>query len=337
MRGVAPLLVLLAALPAMAEKPPADDTDSVRVQALLQTRLLWDEQDAPDTQLTIPRARLKLKGRFGKALRYNFSVDFGDFAVELKNAYTDVRAIKKHLQVRVGHFKRPFSRQRLTTAANQGAADRTLLKSVFGSGRDIGLMLHNRFRRGSGLKWAFGVFSDFDLDRYLDTREEGFPQFHPMLAGRIECAMPGLRGFSETDAARGPLRVGGAAAAMYFLDDTGPSEGLRWEADAIAKLRGATLSVQVSGADGTDAEDAMGLYAHAAYRFIDQLEIAGRWAGLFPSDTDTWYEATAALNGYFFGRHLRATIDVGLLHRPVPGAGALDPDGWRVRVQLQVR
>ena len=63
------------------------------------------------------------------------------------------------LHLRVGQWKRPFSRQQLTSSGKQEFVDRSLTDKAFGAGRDVGMMVHNNFTRAKGLEWAAGVFN----------------------------------------------------------------------------------------------------------------------------------------------------------------------------------
>lgn len=338
---IAALLVIATLEPGIARASDGDGPRlSARVRSLIQTRMEVDS--ATDiTRFRLRRARIKLRVRYTKALEANLSVDFGDFALSVLNAYTDVRAIKNHLHVRVGHFKRPFSRQRLSGSADQGVAERTFLKDHFGSGRDLGAMLHNGVKR-DGFRWSAGVFGDFDLATFIEVGQD---EIEPVFAARVEYAMDDLDGYSETDSARTGIRAGGAASVLYMMGDKRGQEGVRWEVDAIAKLYGATLSVAWFGRQGETTSVSApktyinyGVYTHAAYRFIQELEVAARWSGLFPDGSSARHEVTGALNAYLFDEHLRATVDGSLLRAPVAGTGATAPvNEWRVRVQLQFR
>ena len=312
-------------------------TFQVDPRVLLQTLLSYNSLQDDEPVMSLPRARAVLVGRWGRLLRAKIAVDFGDFDVSLKSAYVDVRALKRYLRVRLGRFKRPFSRFWLTSSADQGLPLRTFLKSQLNLERDIGLMLHNGVKSSRGFRWAVGLFGDLDSS---DVDEEGIPPFKPTLGVRVAWGMPGLDGYEETDRTGGPLRAGVGAGTVVFLAQHKPRRtGLRWGVDAIAKLYGVTIAAEVLGTTDADYRglERLGAYAHAAYRPLRWLEVAARWSGLFPKDFDSSHEVGGGINTYFFGDHLRASVDMAFLRSPIPGAGALETDGWRIRTLVQVR
>ena len=354
---VATLIVVVAANASAKKKKKK----SVEVEAMVQTRLTWESETTSDsTTLSLPRARIALEGRLHKKLHYDVSLDFGGFEFEVLNAYLDVRAYKSDLIVRVGHFKRPFGRQRLTTAARQGLVERTFIKKRrhFGAGRDLGLMLHNDLKRGSGLEWAFGLFADIDaesvFERTLQKKVTGNDvglsdpfRFRPTLGGRVGYHMKGLRGYEETDRDRTGPRVGGGIGVIALLTEESTSErvGIRWEADVIAKMWGLTLSAAVLGRAEDQASgfehQALGIYSHAGYRFgfFPALEVAARYAGLFEEVASTsheHHEVSWGLNGYLFNDHLKLQLDASWLSNYEAGA-PYEKDAYRFRFQIQVK
>lgn len=322
-----PTLVVLSFLSATVTtaKPPEESLKRwAHPGVLLQPRFSWDS-GTDDSILRIERARLKLKGqRRDKALGYRLSVEVANARLELKDAYIDARAYGKHLQIRAGHFKRPYSRQRLTGISAQGMVDRAVTETAFDQDRDMGFMLHNGEKGGFG--WALGLFSSFDF---------GVPDqaMGPALALRAGWAMKDLDGYNETDATGGPLRAGGAASLVaFFGDDKERPRGYRWEADAIAKAYGGLLSVAVFGRTPDTSlsglsHDALGLFAHGAFRFFDELEVAARYAEVFNAKGANVPELTFGLTSYLYGGHLKPQAGVTWLP---------ETDDVRVLVQLQV-
>ena len=303
---------------------PQEKAKPIQVEGFVHTRLDYTRTgDSDATDLVIRRARATLKGRFfDRRLRYKLAVDFGRAKVSLKDAFVDVGVVGKLLWIRVGHMKRPFSRERLTGVTSLALVDRSLLESRYDTGRDVGVLLHNR---GSGLEWALGAFGNIDMDD---------PTTKPslVLTARLGWAMKGLDGYLPTDARGGALRAGVSASAVVLLDNTqGRPVGWRWEGDAIAKIHGVTLSASVMGRVNTferAAHDGFGLYGLAAWRLLPELELAARWANEWASDRSDPGELRGGINTYLFGDHLKLQLDAGWL---LPG------DGFELRLQVQVQ
>ena len=127
-----------------------DGDHRLAIAARLQARYTYHEVEAgPDTSaFSIERARLKLEGHaFTKDLTYVFQSDFGKGAVTLKDYYGDYRIAPELLHIRAGQWKRPFSRQQITSSGSQELVDRAITDSAFGAGRDIGIALHNNYEK----------------------------------------------------------------------------------------------------------------------------------------------------------------------------------------------
>lgn len=327
--GMALLLPVVAPAKDTATEPEKSRWEFA-LKPQLQLRLEVDS-DTEEAHFSMPRARLKFDLEYTKSLSLRFGLGLDDFGLKVLGNYGDVRAYKKHLIVRFGYMKRPFSRTWLTSSASQSFADRTFLKAQLSNRRDLGVMLHNNFKGRGGLRWALGVFTDLDLAAVIEGAK---PTFSPTLVGRVGWNMKGLDGYRETDRAREGLRAGGAASVAWF-DKT----GLRWEVDGMAKWRGLTGMAQVGGRTDADYQhDALTAQTHLGYRVIPELEILARWAGLFPDGQSGLHEVGGGLGGWLFNDHFHPIIEAAWFREPVVGGGAIAPqEGWRVRVQLQIR
>ncbi|MBW2277895.1 MAG: hypothetical protein JRF63_10405 [Deltaproteobacteria bacterium] len=122
---------------------------------------LGDETDRDHTYaFSIPRAQLKLGGHaFSESVRFFFQTELGRGMPMLKDGWIDFGLVDGALHLKVGQFKRPFSRQWLTSATTQEFVERSITHSTFDPGRDLGLMFHNRFLRSPRFEWALGVFN----------------------------------------------------------------------------------------------------------------------------------------------------------------------------------
>jgi len=97
---------------------------------------------ASESAFSIPRARLKVKGNaFTPSLHYVLQLDMGKGFVSLKDAYITLDLLGDHLRLRVGEFKRGFSRQQLMSTSKIAMVERAITDNYFGAGRDIGVAL----------------------------------------------------------------------------------------------------------------------------------------------------------------------------------------------------
>ncbi len=340
------MIVSLAVLALAA--PPADEAPKKkRLQlepaGLLQVRYTYrTDQNGNDGQtdaFEVPRARFIFKGAFEKRLDFELGVDFGNFELSLLDAYANVRAYKRHLQVRAGRMKRPLVRERLQSAKNLGEVDRAPAGKDLGARRDFGLMLHNGFGDEAGIEWAAGIFADLEP---LDFAAEE-TDFRPVAAARL-----GWNSSDELDPyvpwdreATSKVRYGLAAATLIMLDtDVVPDRdtGWRFEGDAVLKVAGATLGAGggLSSADLDGAEPAFWTaFGMASYAFLDDYGVSVRYTHARTEATRALVdnELTVALSAWFFHDHLRLQVDGSWLDLESDTAN----NDFRVRAQLQVQ
>ena len=347
-----PFLLLTLALTAGPETPvPADTTTkpakpekagkrfSLDVGGLLQLRGGYDTL-SEEGRYSIPRARFLLKGGLDKLLEMNLGVDLGDFEARFVNAFVNVRAFKKDLQVRLGRMKRPFLRERLTSASDLVLVDRSILSGTFGDKRDYGLMLHNGLEGKEGLEWAVGLFGDYDAEDFLEDKDK--PEFNSILALRLGYAMDGLDGYDDVDRHGGPIRVGGSAAALVAFDRAAPEQretGYRVEADVLLRLYGVTLNVGAlaSSLDVAVAKpDRIGVFGAADVFFLGMLDVGARYS-LDRTDEEQRSEALVSVGTWLFEDHLRIVLDGAWLGHRLASGSPVDADEGRVRVQVQVK
>lgn len=282
-----------------------NDKFLLKIGARLQARLEYDNNETHETAddgtalsatdrdyklaFSIPRARLKLFGNaFTKNLTYLFQVDFGKGFVMLRDFYADYAFFPKALQLRVGQFKRPFSRQQITSSGNQELVDRAITDEAFGAGRDLGLMFHDDYESSPPFEWALGVFNGtgdkptftgkgtgtgtvdqtacdpatqtcpvvVDKVEVTDGKFFNVPtKFDPMLVARLGYNYGGIKGYSEADLEGGPARFAIAASALADFDvDNDDKSSVRGEADLLLKVYGFDLTGAVYVASAQDGK-----------------------------------------------------------------------------------
>lgn len=119
----------------------------------------------------VRRAYLTLKGTmyrdWGYRLQYNFA-DTGGNGKGLLDAYVDYKGLDD-LDVRVGHFKEPFTLHEATSDNFVTFIERAFI-AAFSPGRSMGVMAHYAQRDWT---WAVGVFGE-DVSEKGRTSDEGW-------------------------------------------------------------------------------------------------------------------------------------------------------------------
>ena len=210
-------------------------TTRVRVQILYA---LTDEPGADlGHELTLRRARLAFTGNFfGEDNRFKFELALsprdegisdvfdsdGPERTPLLDYYLEFRQLRE-LNLRVGQYKVPFSRQRLISSGNLQMVDRSIVNSEFNLDRDVGLDLRSRDLFGLGLfRYYLGVYIGQGRDAV------GADDFGLMYIGRFEFLPFGMfddyqeADFARTEQARLSIGVGAAA-----IDRAHGSRGIR--------------------------------------------------------------------------------------------------------------
>lgn len=342
----------------------ADERFSLALQGRVQGRYTLESIDGADREtesaFSIARARLTLGGHaFDKGIKFKFQTDFGKGDVTLKDFFVDYRAGSSPVRIRVGQYKRPFSRQQITSSGRQEMVDRAITDKAFGSGRDIGVMVHNNYEKSPEVEWAVGLFNgtgdkpSFSGDVVVDpvTGEGGVvgggfsnvpDTFGPALVARVGINRNGIKGYSEADLEGGPLRFGVGASLLTELDaDDDDSSAIRSELDFVIKSNGLSTNGGVYVATAQDGESfgdqsfaAVGLHIQAGYMLSDKLQPVVRYAVVVPDgDDNNVHEILAGVSLYQFAHNFKLQADVGAQLSETTGDMAVD---FLARTQLQL-
>lgn len=251
----------------------------------------------------IRRARLVLEGTIhSPKLLYKMQSDFGKGFVTLKDFHADVE-ISKGIWVRGGQWKRPFSRQQITSSGRLEVTDRAITDRAFGAGRDIGVAIRNDYEKSPELEWIVGVFNGTgDAAKITSTTMNdamgnpvtttGLPtnvpkKNRPAVIARVGINRNGLKGYTEADLEGGPVRFGGAASVWLegdFDDDKKSNQKL--ELDYVIKAEGLSttgslyMQTDQDGDSVTDAKKSLiGFHLQAGYMVVPKhWQIVGRYA-----------------------------------------------------------
>jgi hypothetical protein len=308
----------------------------------------------------IPRAQIKLGGHaWSKGVRYFFQTEFGRGMPLLKDGWIDFALVDGALHLKVGQYKRPFSRQWLTSASTLELVERSITHGFFDPGRDLGLMFHNRFLKSPRVEWALGFFNGHGYVPWLvgdvtvdpDTGEgqitsgrfTNIPdRFNPTIVARLGYNHNRIKGYSEADLEGGGFRFALAASGLFELDADNSGDGnVRAEADYVVKLHGFSTSgafylATRSPGDFAEQElDAVGFHVQAGHVFADFVQPVVRYALIDPvGDDDRIQRLLGGLALYFFGHSLKWQVDGGAILRQDPLVGDLTDYTVRTQVQL---
>lgn len=278
----------------------------------------------------VRRARLTLEGNVhSKKLLYKMQSDFGKGFVTLKDFHADVE-VADDVWVRVGQWKRPFSRQQINSSGKLEITDRAITDKAFGAGRDIGLAIRNDYEKSPELEWIVGVFNGTgdaskitsvtttDPMTMVTTTTTTLPtnvpkEFKPALVGRVGINRNGLKGYSEADLEGGPLRYGLALSVLLEGDfDENDQSNQKAEVDGIVKVDGASISgafytETAQNGDGVrDFEQSLiGFHLQAGYMVVPKhWQVAGRYAlvnDVRTSDPVAADQQEISIGGNYFG------------------------------------
>ncbi|MCY1013350.1 porin [Nannocystis pusilla] len=284
----------------------ADGVNSLRLLGLLQLQLAHDRSDgSPDrSALFVNRARVGLVGSmFSRHLRYTLVAEFSGKSPRLMFLNVDYTFVPDWLSLRVGQFKRPFSRPFMTLASELAMIDRPTPAGpgVFGDNADIGVMLHNGTT--GRFEYAVGVFNGAGPNVVPD-------RIHPLVAARVGYNTAGLMPYSESDLEGGAPRFGVAAAGLVDLGKPGDRQSfVSGLVDVMFKARGLSLSSALyagsrqAGPRWTDQHfSALGHYTQLGYVIAKRFEPVVRYSFVLPGgEGNHQHDVAGGLNVFFRG------------------------------------
>lgn len=348
----------------------ADENFKLKINGRVQGRYTFENIDLAgdefeqESAFAIQRARLKLGGHvFSKNIEYKLQLDFGKGGMVLKDAYADFALVGDALMLRIGQYKKPFSRQQMTSSSKLELVDRAITDGAFGAGRDIGLMFHNETDE-EPIEWAVGVFNgtgdkpwfEGDVSGELVTDDEGNQvvegevtkgkfnnvpdKFRPMAVARIGYNHGGIKGYSEADLEGGPLRFAAGLSAMAAFDYDNSGTDVASELDFIVKAHGFSSTggayVATASPDGFGdlAYQQWGFHVQAGHVIGQRFQPVVRYAMIDPDGGDNnVQEILGGLSVYLYGHNLKWQTDGGVL---IHDRGDDAATNLQIRTQLQL-
>ncbi len=338
-----------------------DRTGDFSLKLNAQGQVLWaltaaQEEDGREieTALSVPLARLNFKGNvFSKQITFGFQTDFGNGNASLKDYYVDFAFIPKVLQLRVGQWIRPFSRQQITPSSKFEFTGRAITDKKFNAGRDIGIALHNDYAKSPVFEWVIGVFNGTGEKPWFEGEVElddaGQPDgvtgkftnvpdvFDPALVARVGFNTNKLNGYSEADLEGGAPRFGMGLNGVVDLDADNSNDGhVRGTIDYMFKAYGFSSTGAFYAATAQDGLywknqgfGALGLHVQAGYVIAQKVQPVFRYALYNASGADNaLHEILGGISCYFRGHNLKWQTEAG---------GLLQQDGPAAQSDIVVR
>ena len=313
----------------------------LKISSRIQLRTTYEgpvgDPTASELYVSIPRARLKLSGDAGPRLGYSFQADFGKGQVALKDFLVDYQ-LAEGVSLVAGQYKKPFSRQQLSSSSSLHFSERALTDKAFGAGRDLGVSLLGE-PDGGGFGWALGVFNGtgdkgvftgaVEDDGSVSGEFSNVPTWvAPLAVARVRYDSSGFKGHKESDLSGGGLRWSvGAGVQSEFDADGDDDSGVAANLDYLLKARGFshTSAVYVGTAQTGNAwsdqgTTGMGFHTQAGYVVGGKVEPVARYGHLLPDEGDATHEIGGGLNVYGSRGHDRK-LQASAVYTTTAGAG----------------
>jgi hypothetical protein len=268
----------------------------------------FDEAEAQGFRLR--RARLGADGHLGgQSLRYQLQLDL--LSTPLLDAILDYE-VREELVLRVGQYKIPFTRARLTSGGNLGFAERPEAVNALRYDRDVGASAHGQVA-GGRLGYHAGVANGTGQTRRNDSLDLlTFARADAVLFGeRFGNRIADLTASRETslmagtsvvyDMARIPDAVGGVPVGTIDVDADGERDAIRvtsasvdvafahrglditleglWRRENWGAILDHPANAALAAWVGGGVEHYLGGYGHVTYALLPELLVIGARAG----------------------------------------------------------
>lgn len=325
----------------------SNDGDFTMVTRLRAQQLytFTEEEEAYVHGFQLRRARLMFKGNvFGRDNTYKFELAISPKDIDLSSEgtisksplldwYFQFKQIRD-LNLRMGQYKVPYSRQRVVSSGDLQMVDRSIANSEFNLDRDVGLDLRSSNLFGwDMLRYYAGVYMGEGHSSY----ENG--DLGMMYLARIELLPLGLyTDYVESDLQRTSTPKLSIGAGFAYVEDAknnrgivgstpldgGTTDTLNGNADIGFKYAGFSLESAFFWREGTrnpgeavdetgarlpveEARNGTGFYAQGGYLMPSKdIEVSTRFGQVMPSAGETSMESENELGlglSHYFGEH----------------------------------
>lgn len=352
-----------------ADGQPAEQAFAVRRMRLAFTGHWWGEANTYKLELALSPADLGMTPAAGPGSdAEDDNPILSDRGMRVSRSplldfYVQFRQLRD-LNVRIGQYKIPFSRERVISSGDLMFVDRSIVNREFTLDRDLGFDIRSRdlFGAGGRLHYYAGVFTGEGHSSFANRDVSTVDHFFGLnTLVRVEVLPMGdFEDYAESDLERTPspklsvgatfAHIGRAQGQQGILGaepaDDGTTDFLLGEVDALFKFRGFSVQTAFMIRDGkrnddgtpgvpqTAPRDGWGLTGQASYAFIRKVEIEARHSairgkpgGSLPDRNETG----AGVSYYLAGHPFKIQMDFFRLY------GSSIRDGqYQFRTQLQV-
>ncbi|MFN3475948.1 MAG: OprO/OprP family phosphate-selective porin [Candidatus Methylomirabilales bacterium] len=136
----------------------ADEQHLLRLNARTRVQFTLFPPDTPvsNTSFRVRRFRPEFSGYVFKIFEYKVSGELADATNILEDGYVNIR-YRPELQLQLGQFKAPFSREQLTSSRDIETIERSVIGDELVPARDLGVQLHGRFFQNI-VTYGIGIF-----------------------------------------------------------------------------------------------------------------------------------------------------------------------------------
>jgi hypothetical protein len=317
-----------------------------------------------DEEAEVSRARLKIGGHIAQSwITYYYEQE-----LTAPTRVLDLRVtfeFRDWLELRVGQWKIPFSRERIDSSGAQQFVDRSLANQYFTLDRQRGVAAMGRLRDGTpaDFSYSLGLYAPLGRDgkgsyddplllvrgqwnvlgRLLDFSQSDIG-YREKPAASVAVAGARYRGpytaFSSSGGGQldgfDPGTAGQYEVEQWLFETAWQRDGASWQQEWHHKRVRDTVAGETTTLTGGYVQ--AGLFPHSAWVSVPRpLEFALRYAWVDPNDkrdADRQTETTVAMNWFFRGHRNKLTADYGWLTNDLAQPGARQER--RLRLQWDV-
>ena len=291
-----------------------------RVRGFYNYRFDAEEGKKTANRFALDQARIGLRGRVYADFEFELDLEMGEGEVEPRDLWI-AYAPKDSFEVRVGQFKVPYSRARMTSKKYILFTKRAGLIQHFVPGRDIGMMCRSRLLEKK-LEFYGGVYTGHGQNQYKDDTKG-----MPLVSFRTAFSPLGRFRYRAGDLEMSPRPLISVGLNAAWSDDASsdPEDFLRtiegekilYGVDVSFKYMGFYAEAEFQHArffpDSGDEFTAGGFMVQAAYLILPpRLEIAVRYDEFNPSDRIrlvTQRTITYGINLYLYGQKAKVQLN----------------------------
>jgi phosphate-selective porin OprO/OprP len=253
-------------------------------------------QGGNGTGVEFRSARIFVSGTAYGRIAWKTQYDF--VGHKIKDVWVSIKRVPMLGDVKIGHFKEPFSLEELTSLRFTTFMERSV-RAAFDPSRNTGIQIGDT-AFDKRMTWALGIFRETDSDGMGFSNSSAY-----QVTGRVTGA-PIYR-----DGGREAAHLGLSYSHQYR--DLGGGETLRWKARPESHL---AQTVADTGNLNTDGADLLNLEAAIVYGPLSlQGEYTSAWADSGAGDRERSWGLYAQASYFLTGEHRNYNLKKGAFGR----------------------